>query len=104
MRDPLAQLNIVIASAGVDAQLMSLKPELHMVKAAILYADTVTLTTPKIALRRRFALMDRPDDEYRRRVEESGMMRKPGWQQAISIVEGARLHERPLTPQEARLV
>ena len=97
-------MNIVIAAAGVDAHLMSLKPELRMIKAALLYADTVTLTTPKIAMRQQFALMDRPDDEYRRRVQESGMTRRPGWEQAISMVHGARLHERPLTPEEARIV
>lgn len=104
MRAPLSQLNIVIAAAGVDHQLMSLRPELRMVKAALLYADTVTLVTPKIALRRMFARMDRPDDEYRRRVDETGITRKPGWAQAFTIVRGAQLHERELTPEERRTI
>lgn len=94
-RGSLGELHINVVAAGADAHMQSLWPEIRMVKAALLYADSVTLTSPKLTVLRYFAGVAPQDPERRRAIEESGITEKPGWQAAISILHGMRLGHQP---------
>ena len=94
-RDRLGEMHVTVAAGGVDAQLESLRPELRMVKAALLYADSVTLTSPKLRVLRHVAATERADAQRRAAIEASGMTERPGWSAAITTYEGMRLGHAP---------
>ena len=71
-----------------------------MVKAALLYADSVTLTTPKLTVLRHHAANARPDAEFRAAVEASGVTKLQGWGAAYSTYQGVLLGHRPTAEGE----
>jgi hypothetical protein len=98
-KDHLGELHINVAAGGIDPEIESLRPELRMVKAALLYADSVTLTSPKLTVLQHFAAVAPADAERRKAIDESGITEKQGWSAAITIREGLRRGHQP-SPHE----
>jgi hypothetical protein len=102
----LDEIHVTVCAVGVGEE-FHLRREVELVKSALLYADRVTLASPKVALIDTLAETAPGTAEDAETFRASGLAETPGWQAALyhhdRQLDGAKLeaHEQALVDRFA---